>query len=211
MSTTNTNVTPGKIFVPDSQGRVLLTIDDLNRLGAPTVTIEKTDSIASEDIQDAAIVEAKLGTGAVTADKIGASAVTAAKLANTVADAIETATVTVGASVARSNPILVAIQLKDIQGNALSEVCAVRWWISDANFSTGAHIVPSATIPDQALAYTLGYYAVNIAASTVAQGITDGSGRLHLTFQHNAGALTRYIYVVVGNKLIQGSIALAWT
>jgi hypothetical protein len=45
----------------------------------------------------------------------------------------------------------------------------------------------------------------------VATGVTDSTGKLYLTFQHNAAALTRYFYAIVGGKLVAGSQALAWT
>lgn len=188
MTTANCAVTAGYTYTKDSDGKFQITLTNLNKLGIPVVTVNLADKIATADII--------------------ALAVTAAKLENTVADAILTATATVGNSVARANPIQVALQIKDIQGNALAQQCVVQWWLSNA---ASADLVPTSSIPDQALVYTNGNYVVNIANSATALGVTDSNGKLYLTFQHNAGAITRYFYASVNGKLISGSQGLIWT
>lgn len=190
MSTVNANVTRGYTFSYNANGEFEITLDRLNLGFLPTVTVNLTSAIDAEDLLD--------------------DCVTAEKLADAVADQILTATATVGAPVAKANPIQVSLQLKDAQGNALAQRCVVHWWLSDDVISNG-DIPPTATIPDQTLIYTNGKYVVNIAASTVAIGVTDATGKLYLTFQHNAAALTRYFYCLVNGQLVAGSQALVWT
>ena len=192
MTTVNAAVTKGYTWVQDAQGRCQITKERLNQTAAPVVTLNLSGQVNSDG------------------SDVAASSITAAMLADAVADAVLTAVATVGNTVAATNPIQVSLQLKDIQGNALATYCPVHWWLSDALVTSG-DIPPTATIPDQALIYTNGVYVVNIAVSTVAQGITDATGKLYLTFQHNAGAMTRYFNAIVAGKLIQGSQALIWS
>lgn len=190
MSTKNCSVTPGYQYTYDANDEFEITLERENMGFTPVVTVNLTDAIDTEDIL--------------------AEAVTPGKLDDEVADAIPVGVATVANSVAKANPILVQLQLKDVQGNSLLERVAVRWWLSDADIAA-ADIPPTATIPDHAIVYTQGKYAVNIANSTIALGVTDSLGRLYLTFQHDAGALTRYFYAMVGDKLVEGSQALVWT
>jgi len=190
MSTINANVTRGYKFVYDASSVFQVTLDRLNLAAQPVVTVDLTSGVDTEDLVD--------------------SGVSAAKLSNDVADAVLTGAATVGAPVAATNPIEVSLQIKDIQGNALAQRSCVSWWLSDGLISSG-NIPPTATIPDQTLVYTNGNSVVDIAASTVAIGVTDATGKLYLTFQHDAGALTRYFYCIVNGQLIAGSQALTWS
>ena len=208
MSTKNANVTPGKTFVPDTQGMILLTIEDLNRLGTPTVTVETTDSIETEDILDEAVTaakigalavtEAKIGALAVTEGKIGAAAVSAGKLADAVADAIVTATATVGAKT--SNTWTVTVQLKDIQGNSLSAVRMVAWWLVGSDVvgptaSSGLTSNTSYSQGTQVKAWTANYH------DTAA---TNASGQLVLVFT-STGTPTLYFRCQVGSLYVNGT------
>lgn len=225
MSTKNANVTPGKIFVPDAQGRILLTIDDLNRLGAPTVTMENTDGVATEDIQDLAVTEAKLGALAVTEAKLGALAVTeaklgalavteaklgagsvaAAKLADAVADAIVSATATVGAE--STNTVTVTVQLKDIQGNNLSAQRLVHFWLTDTDVMGP---ISSSGLTTPYIAYSQGTQVKAWTAYYHECGVTNSSGQLILVFTAT-GNLTRYFRCAVGSLVVTGSGAMTWT
>lgn len=225
MSTTNANVTPGKTFVPDVLGRVLLTIPDLNRLGSPTVTLEKTNSIATEDIIDLAVTEAKLGALAVTEaklgtlavtegkigalavteGKIGAGAVAAAKLADAVADAIVSATATVGAEA--NNTITVTVQLKDIQGNALAEQRMVSWWMADTDVPGP---ISSTGLTNPYVAYSQGTQVKAWTANYHELAATNTSGQLILVFT-STSAQTRYFRCQIGSMLVKGSVAMSWT
>ena len=69
MSTVNANVTPGKVFTEDAEGKVQVTPDGLNLLGVPTVTVPLDDSVATADIQDEAVTNAKLADMAVSTIK----------------------------------------------------------------------------------------------------------------------------------------------
>ena len=194
----NANVTAGYTFTPDSQNRISVTMDRLNLIGQPVVTVD-------------------LEAQQVATAEIAASAVSGAKLADTVADAILTATATVGNTVAHSNPIAVALQVKDIQGNALAATIPIWWWLT----ADPAAPVPCATTaPSQALVYTTGLNVfdkttnavqLGVAAAVLGLALTDATGLLTISFQHNGGALTRYFRAIVGGKLISGSQALAWT
>ena len=225
MSTTNANVTPGKIFIPDSEGRILLTVEDINRLGTPTVTIEGTDSVAEEDIKDGAVTAAKLGALAVTEAKIGALAVTegklgalavtegklgalavsAAKLADLVADAILQGTATVGAE--STNTITVTLQLKDIQGNSLAEQRMVSWWLTDTDVPGP---ISSAGLTTPYVAYSQGVQVKSWTANYHESAATNTSGQLILVFT-STSAQTRYFRCQVGSLLIKGSVAMAWS
>ena len=217
MSTKNANVTPGKTFVPDTQGMILLTIEDLNRLGTPTVTVETTDSIETEDILDEAVTaakigalavteakigalavtEGKIGALAVTEGKIGAAAVSAGKLADAVADAIVTATATVGAKT--SNTWTVTVQLKDIQGNSLSAVRMVAWWLvgSDVVGPTASSGLTSNT------SYSQGTQVKSWTANYHDTAATNASGQLVLVFT-STGTPTLYFRCQVGSLYVSG-------
>ena len=205
MSTKNANVTPGKVFVPDAQGRVLLTIDDLNRLGTPTVTIEGTDATTTEDVRDLAITEAKIGALAVTEGKLGALAVSAAKLADAVADAILGGTATVGAE--NSNTITVTVQLKDIQGNSLAEQRMVSWWLADTDVPGP---ISSTGLTTPFVAYSQGIQVKAWTANYHEYAATNTSGQLILVFT-STSAQTRYFRCAVGSLLVKGSVAMTWT
>lgn len=192
MSTINAAVTKGYTWVQDAQGRVQITKERLNQAATPVVTVNLSGEVNSDG------------------DDVAASSIKAAMLVDAVADAILTATATVGNTAAHGNPIQVSLQVKDIQANALAAYCPVYWWLSD-DVVTSGDIPPTATVPDQALVYTNGVYVVDMAASAVSLGVTDSTGKLYLTFQHDAGALTRYFNAIVAGKLIQGSQALAWS
>ena len=189
MSTVNAGVTAGYTFVADGQGRVLLLKERLNLLGLPTVTVDLSGAVDTEDLV--------------------ASAVSAAKLADAVADAIPVGVATVGDPVAKTNPIDVSLQISDIQGNALAVRCAVWWWLSDN--AVGSALTPTSAVPDQAESYQAGNGAVAMANDTVSMSVTDATGLLTVRFQEDGGALTRYFYAIVGNKLVAGSQALVWT
>jgi hypothetical protein len=164
------------------------------------------------------VVTVDLEAQQVATAEIAASAVSGAKLADTVADAILTATATVGNTVAKTNPIAVSLQIKDIQGNNLAEEIPVWWWLT----ADPAPPAPAASSggPDQNLSYTAGvnvfdkttnYFSLSGASAVVGLAVTSAAGLLTISFQHNAGALTRYFRAIVGGKLISGSQALAWT
>ena len=76
MTTANCSVNAGYTFVFDSEGKVLITLERLNLVSVPVVTVNLAGQVNTADIV--------------------ASAVTAAKLADAVADAITTAVATVG-------------------------------------------------------------------------------------------------------------------
>lgn len=183
MTTVNANVTPGKVFVKDANGRVLIDIEDLTALGTPTVTVDLSGQVASGDI--------------------AASAVTAAKLADAVADALPAATATVGDE--DSNNVDVTVQFQDAQGNNLADRCVFFYWLSDA-----ANGAPTSTMPDGGVSVTTGTEIIAAAADALAAAATDANGQAVIRATES-GALTRYFNLIVLNQLVAGSQALVWT
>lgn len=183
MSTLNCSVTPGATLVPDAQNRHPLTAPSLNALGLPTVQVALDDGIAAEDIQD--------------------DAVEADHLEDALADAILTATATVGTE--NANDINVTVQVKDAQGNNLAERVCFPYWLSDA-----AYGATTGTIPSGGVAATTGVAVTALANSTVSWTCTDANGAAVLKFTE-AGALTRYFNMMLGGKLLVGSQSLVWT
>jgi len=57
MTTVNANVTAGKTFVPDANGKYQVTVDGLHQGFVPTVTVNMLGQIVNEDISDAAAIE----------------------------------------------------------------------------------------------------------------------------------------------------------
>lgn len=81
MSNVNCNVTPGKVFTPDAEGKVPVTPDGLNLLGQPTVTATLDNAVDTEDLKADAVATAKIADAAVTTAKIADENVTQAKIA----------------------------------------------------------------------------------------------------------------------------------
>ncbi len=127
-------------------------------------------------------------------------------LKDAVADKILTGSATVASESA--NNVDVTVQIKDAQGNALSEICVVDYWLS--NSATGGPNVT--TFPDGSCSATTGSDITLNADNVVGRAITDSSGTLVIRFVHTAGALSGlYFCAIINNKLIQGSAALSWS
>jgi len=184
MTQVNANVTPAKTFVKDANGEALVTVEDLNLLGVPAVSVDLAGKVAAADL--------------------AAEAVTAVKLAAAVADLLRTAVATVGDEETGAGTIAVTVQVKDAQGNNLAEKTAFCWWLSDA--AAGA---ATATIPSGGVAVTPGVEVTPLLDRMVIWALTDATGAATLTFTE-AGALTRYFNMVLGDDLIAGSQALVW-
>jgi len=184
MSTITCAVTGGKVFTKDGDDKALVTLDDLNQLGVPTVVANLSGVVDSEDII--------------------ALKVTAAKLENTVADAILTATATV--SDEATNVVTVTVQIKDIQGNSLSEQCVFDFWLSD----TAGAVLTSDTFTGDGIAATTGTIIKEWADNTHCRCITDDTGKLVLTFTET-GANTLYFNLILNNKYVAGSQKMTWT
>ena len=182
MTTVNANVVASKVLVKDANGEALATVEDLNLLGVPSVSIS-------------------LGGKVNTADVV-ASAITAAKLADAVADMLRTVVATVGDEA--TDDVTVTLQMQDAQGHTLGDRCVLVYWLSDALYGA-----PTGTLPDSGVSVTTGTEIVGLAASLVSRVATDSDGVAVLVFTE-AGALTRYFNVVVLNDLVVGSQVLTW-
>jgi len=183
MSTVNASVTPGYEFVADGDGKIQVTKDRLNLLGAPTVTVALSGVVAAADI--------------------AAGAVGTAALANAVADVLPTAVATVAAE--NSNNVDVTVQAKDVQGNNLSAVVPV--WAYIATSAAGAlAALPSGGAPT---IVTDGVIIMAMSATAIGMYYTNASGKLVLRFTE-AGALTRYFRAIVGGATIEGSAVMSW-
>jgi len=182
MTTVTATVTEGYTYSYDANGNFLITLERQNLAAKPTVTVALTSQVDTEDlVQDA-----------VTADK----------LADAVADMLPGCTITV--SDEDTDVVTVTVNMTDGKGEALSEVCAIELWVSDA--ALGA----LGTACSGAVAATTGTIVASHTAKTHLLCVTDSSGDLVLTFTE-AGALTTYIQGIVGDKVIQGSQAMVWT
>jgi len=123
---------------------------------------------------------------------------------------IGSASNTVGATVAAGNPVKFDFILEDLNGVLVTNPHVVTWWLSDVDYSTGFDIFPTGTLPDQPEAYVFGNRHRNIGAGLNASSVTE-AGKLSVSFQHDAGAMVRFVYVVINNVLIQGDKSLEWT
>jgi hypothetical protein len=129
----------------------------------------------------------------------------AAKLEDAVADAIVTATATVGTESA--NTITVTVQLKDIQGNALSAQRLVKWWLADTDVMGP---ISSTGLTTPYVAYSQGTQVKAWTSYYHEQGVTNASGQLVLVFT-STSAQTRYFRCAVGSLVVTGSAAMVWT
>lgn len=185
MSTVNANVTRGYTFVFDGNGQFLITLERLNQVALPVVTVDLSGKVDTADLVDAAV--------------------TAVKLANAVADRLRAAVATVAAE--SSNNVDVTIQVQDVQGNNLSEVTGIRLWLSGS--ANGA----PAALPSGGAPTIISSQGTIIEAMTdTAPGtyLTNSSGVLALRFTE-AGALTKYLVGLLQDDLVSGSAALTWT
>jgi len=183
MSTVNANVTAAQEFTPDSEGKALLTIEDLNRLGTPTVTLTLDDSVDAEDIKD--------------------EAVSAAKLDDTVRAAILAATATVSAEAA--NVVTVTVQVKTIDGVALSgQKALVEWWISAASGEAVA------STPPDSIAYGTGKLVKEFTALLHGIALTDSAGVLIMTFTKSGALGPLYFNAVVQGRWVVGNRTMDW-
>ena len=184
MTTVNANVTPGYTFVYDANGEFQITLDRLNLVANPIVTVDLSGQVNTNDIV--------------------ASSVTAAKLADGVADEMLTATATVSVEVA--NVVSVTVQMQDIQGNNLADQCVVEYWLSD----TAAEALTGDTFTGGGVAATTGIIVKELTTDTHAVCITDAAGLLVLTFTET-NANTLYFNLIVNNKYVAGSRHMTWT
>jgi len=185
MSSANCGVNPGYTFNFDTEGKCLITLERLNLLSIPTVTVNLAGVIDSEDII----------TGAIDANH----------LVNAVADQIITAVAIVGGDVGTT--VQVDIQVKDCQGNNVSGNFVLDVWVHD---SAGV-LTPSGTAPtSSAISGTKGYIFTAIADGVAGRYTTDSTGLLTIIFTQ-AGALTRYLSVGVQGKIVSGSQAIIFT
>ena len=187
MTTANCSVTPGYTWVLDASGEFIITKDRLNLTGTPTVTVNLAGKVATADIV--------------------ALNITTALLANAVADQLITVVGTVPAEA--TNNIDVSIQAKDCQGNALALNVGVQLWLADS----ASTLTPTATLPSSGAPTILtsnGFILRPLAANVSGHYLTDSTGLLKLRFTE-AGALTRYLCMVIQGKLVMGDQALIWT
>lgn len=107
-------------------GTILLEDMASNSVGSSNIV---DGGVSANDLGTDAVTTVKILDSNVTTAKIAASNVTAAKLADAVADAVPTATASVGSEAA--DTIRVSLQVKDAQGNALAGYHFVPWSITD--------------------------------------------------------------------------------
>lgn len=186
MSSVNANVGAGYVFVFDAEGKAQITLERLNLLGVPIVTVNLAGKVAAEDLV--------------------AGAVIASKLADAIADQLMTVSVTVAAEA--SNNVDVSIQVKDCQGNNLAQSTLLHLWLTASNSSLAPAALPSSGAPS--ILTSNGTIIQAMTASAPGLYLTDSTGLLNLRFTE-AGALTKYLQTVVQSKLVQGSGALIWT
>ena len=197
MSTLNCTVVRGVTLSPDSQDRVKFSKDRAHLLGEPTVTVDVTGGIDTEDLADAAVEAAKLGTDAVETAKIKDEAVTGAKLSASFQSYI--AYLTIAAADSGSNAGTCTIQLKDGEGNDVSGYGLVRTWIADAAYSE----------PDPQTDYSVstGEEMREIEADADYEVITDSSGAIVMDIAV-AAPKTVHCMAVINGIIYTSSVAI---
>lgn len=188
MSSVNCSTTPGYVFAFDAEGKFQITQERLNLLGAPVVTVNLAGKVNSTD------------------DDVANSSIKAAMLANAVADSLITVVGTVGAE--STTTIDVSIQAKDCQGNNLALNVGVNIWLAASASALAPTTLPSGGAPT--ILTSNGFILKAMTATEPGLYLTDDTGLLKLQFTE-AGALTRYLCMLVQSKLVMGSQALIWT
>lgn len=185
MSIINADVVEGLVLVLDAQGNVQITHDRLNLQAKPTVTLNLSNEIQNED----------LVAGTIEKDKLN----------DNIADEIPTGIATVAAESA--NDVDVSVQFQDINASSLSRVMATQCWISDTSGAAPAAL-PSGGAPT--IVSSQGVIIEALTASAPGTYLSNSSGLLVLRFTE-AGALTKFFNMIIGNEFIAGSQALTWT
>jgi hypothetical protein len=117
-------------------------------------------------------------------------------------DALLFATATVATE--SGNNVDVAVQVVDVNGDAVAFQVALWAWIATA--AAGA---PAALPSGGAPSATTGTAVSAMSATVAGLYLTDASGVLVLRFTE-AGALTRYFNMVLASRLLQGDQAMTW-
>jgi len=90
------------------------------------------------------------------------------------------------------NVIDVAVQLNDAEGNALTEVGVVDWYLSD----DAAGIIPTAAAPDGGVAVGAAGGVIETVAAVAGKLITDADGLVNLVITDATGTPTWYLVIV---------------
>lgn len=176
MSVISAAVTRGITYTEDSQGRILQTKERLHQLGTPTVTVELTGLVASEDLQSGSVV--------------------AAKLSDVIQDLLSKVELTVGAEA--SDAIEVTIQKKDAADNNLAEYGEFECWLSDSNTGGGE----TSSAPNTSFSVTTGTELEEVTSKIRLKVITDSNGTAKVTVDNTGGGTdTWYLNVSYNGKV----------
>jgi hypothetical protein len=104
------------------------------------------------------------------------------------------------------NVINVGIQLKDADGADLAVRGAVRAYLSDD--ANGDAIVAAA--PDGGVTIGTDGLAIPIVAGKYFELVSEADGDIDLNMDHDAGAKTAYLILVLPNGLLKASAAIIW-
>jgi hypothetical protein len=159
----------------------------MNLAAVPAVTVNLTGKVNS------------------SGDDVANGTVKVVMLADAVADVLITATATVAAE--SSNNVDVTIQFKDLQGNALALNVGVHIWLTASGSALAPVALPSGGAPS--ILNSKGFILTAMSASAPGIYLSDSTGALELRFTE-AGALTKYLAMLVQGKLVMGSGALIW-
>lgn len=183
MTQHNCTVTEGYVYTPDSEGKVLETYTRHNLQAKPTVTVDTVGAIDTEDLVDDAVDVDKLATALV--QKPDSLNIVVANQSG--------------------NDITVTINVLDLNGDELADVCILRLWLSDS--AAGA---PSADYPDGGQAVSTGLELIAAAADTIGTYQTDENGELVIVFTDTGGGVVFHISAEMVNKQYSGNQALTW-
>ena len=184
MTTINADVTPGHEYKPDANGVIRLTPTTLDRLGAPTVTLDLIGAVDTEDLVD--------------------DSVTVAKLDSVVQNLMLQVSPVVGDE-GGSDDVQVVLQVKDAAGNNYAGQVFLDVWLAGNDYGWPIW-VPSTAAP----VVDTGYEIETPSASAVGRYLTNTSGLLELTYTHTGADSKHFVCVIQGRK-VNGDQQLSWT
>jgi hypothetical protein len=183
MSQISAIVTPGYVYVPDANERILVTAARENLIGTPTVVVQLTGQIQTEDIQDAQVTSGKLAPGAVALAKLGNDSAAFMKklLLTPTNDSDGSGKMT--------------IRVQDANGTSLAKYCNVSLWISGSINGAPASIATFAP--------TTGTTIFTHTANAYLTVQTDLNGVIVMDINPGVGG-TWYVMAEIGGEVFTG-------
>lgn len=189
MSDVSATVTPGKVWTPDVNGKILLDAASMNLAANPTIVVPLKNMVDVEDIKDDAVTSDAILDGSVGILKLksGASAYLK-KLSLTATDDAD-------------GTGKMAIQVQDCNGTSLADYFVVRVWISTSILGVPIAVTGFATLA--------GYGQTINTEEAKAMLLTMSNGSGQVTIDVNlGGAGTRYVMAEIGGLVVYKTLTL---